>query len=222
MAEVLVIAPHPDDETLGCGGTILKHVAQGDFIHWLIVTRMYPEDGFPQARIKARAAEIKKVAGAYGFRSVHELEFPSTKLDTLPLARLIIATSNVFAEVEPDVVYLPYPGDVHSDHRVVFEAASACTKTFRREKLKRVLSYETLSETDFSMNPGCGHFRPNIFLNIEQYLDRKIEIMSFYQGELFNFPFPRSEQALRSLAAVRGIVAGCKAAESFMLLKEIG
>ena len=97
----------------------------------------------------------------------------------------------------------------------------ACTKCFRFHSIKRILAYETISETDFGMNPSYNTFRPNVYIDISKYLEMKLEIMRIYASELGDFPFPRSEKAIRALAALRGAAAGCEAAEAFMLLKEI-
>ena len=221
MKQIIVVAPHPDDETFGCGGTLLKHRAAGDDIHWLIITGLQAEHGFSAERVQVRAGEIKKVAGLYRFATVHNLQLPTTKLDVMPLGEIIKQVGMVFKQVNPGVVYLPYRGDVHTDHRVVFDAVAACTKWFRYPSVKRVLAYETISETDFGINPATGSFCPNVFINTSDYLEKKIEIMKVYSSELGQFPFPRSEEAVRALAALRGAASGCRAAEAFMLLKEI-
>ncbi len=220
MKSVIVIAPHPDDETLGCGGTLLRHKAEGDKVHWLIVTGMSSKLGFPEERVKARASEIDKVADSYGFDSVHNLNLPSSGLDQIPLSEIIAAISSVFKVVKPNIIYLPHRGDAHTDHRVVFDAASACTKWFRYRHVNRVLSYETLSETGFGMNPNTRGFEPNVYIDIEHYLDRKLDIFTSYENEGGVFPFPRSEKAIRALAAVHGSTSGTHAAEAFILLKE--
>jgi LmbE family N-acetylglucosaminyl deacetylase len=219
--EVLVVAPHPDDETLGCGGTLLKHVQRGDKIHWLIFTAISEDNGYSRAQIDKRNCEITAVAQAYGFSSVQQLQLPTTRLDTLPLGDMIAQASQIMNQIRPEILYLPFPGDVHSDHRIVFEVMMACTKQFRYPWVRRVLAYETLSETDFGINPIIDHFRSNVFIDISEFLERKIEIMNIYQGEFKEFPFPRSEQAVRALAQVRGAAANCRACESFVLLKEI-
>lgn len=208
MKKVIVVAPHPDDETLGCGGTLLKHKAQGDEIHWLIIA----DD---------QIRDTETVAKMYGFSSVHNLKFTPALLDSLPLVDIITAISNIFHQIKPEVIYLPYPGDIHTDHRIVFEAAIACTKRFRFRSVERILTYETLSETDYCINPDANGFRPSVFSDITNHLVNKLEITKIYTTELGEFPFPRSEMAIRSLAALRGVAAGCQAAESFMLLKEI-
>jgi LmbE family N-acetylglucosaminyl deacetylase len=157
----------------------------------------------------------------YGFASVHDLGLPTTLLDTLPLGDIVQAVSRVFNVVRPEVVYLPYRGDAHSDHKVVFDAAAACTKSFRYPSIRRVLAYEALSETDFGIDPDASGFRPNVFNDISAHLEDKIAILKVYASELEDFPFPRSEQAVRALAALRGVVAATQAAEAFMLLKEL-
>lgn len=221
MNDILVVAPHPDDETLGCGGSLLKWRSQGADLHWLIVTAMCPELGFAPDRMERRRHQIDAVAARYGFASVHRLDCPTTRLDTLPLGDLVARIAPVVAETRPETILLPYPGDPHSDHGIVFHACAATTKVFRSPHVRRVLAYETLSETDFALDPDINGFRPNSFCGIGPWLDEKVAILKLYEEELGPFPFPRSEQAVRALAALRGVAAGTDAAEAFMILKEI-
>lgn len=221
MSKVLVVAPHPDDETLGCGGTLLRHVANGDEIHWLIVTCISEDLGFSLERIAIRESEISKVEGMYPFKSVQQIGLPTTKLDTIPLSEIVTKIGHAINVIKPDLIYTPYRGDVHSDHAVVFDSVMACSKWFRYPFVKRILVYETLSETDFGINPDNNGFRPNVFVNIDSHVDKKIEIMSIFKSELGNFPYPRSEHAIRSLASVRGASSGFTSAECFMSLKEV-
>lgn len=220
MNKTLVIAPHPDDETLGCGGTLLKHKAQGDKLYWLIVTSIREKEGFSAEQVHKRQSEIQAVTRQYGFTSVIQLNLPTTKLDTVPMQNLVTDIGSALQKTRPNTVYLPYKGDIHTDHGIVFDASVACTKWFRYPSVKRVLAYETLSETDFSLNPDASGFRPNVFVNISSYLDGKLKIMSIYASELGDFPFPRSETAIRALAQVRGAASGYQAAEAFKLLRE--
>ena len=221
MNVILVVAPHPDDETLGCGGTLLRHHANGDEVHWLIVTDMSTEQGFAEDLVSKRQAEIAEVASIYRFVKVHNLGHPPTKLDVVPESELVADIGQVMKEVQPTVVYLPFRGDAHSDHAAVFDAAASCTKWFRYPTIRRVLCYETLSETDFGLNPEAARFSPNSFMDITDHVDEKVRIAKIYEGEMGEHPFPRSEEALMSLAKVRGAACGCEAAESFMLLREI-
>ncbi|MGH7579769.1 MAG: PIG-L deacetylase family protein [Gemmatimonadales bacterium] len=217
--KILVVAPHPDDETLGCGGALLRHRADGDAVHWVIVTAMSPAT-HSAARREQRAAEVREVARLYGFASTQELGFPSAGLESVPRAELVEKMSAAFQAVRPDVAYLPHPGDSHGDHRAAFEAAASCAKWFREPTLRRVLTYETLSETDAALDPTEQPFRPTVFVDITAQLERKLEILGRYDGEIGEFPFPRSLEAVRALARVRGVASGCAAAEAFQLLKE--
>ena len=147
-----------------------------------------------------------------------QLEFPTTKLDIVPDSELINAVSSVFHIFQPEEIFLPHPGDIHSDHRITFDAVAACTKWFRYPSVKRVLAYETLSETEFSM-VAQNAFLPNVFIDIEPHLKRKLELLKIYRTEMGKFPFPRSEIAVRALAERRGSQAGCFFAEAFQLLR---
>lgn len=215
----LVIAPHPDDEVLGCGGTLLRRKAEGGEVGWLIATGISEAGGWPGDKVRSRNAEIDRVAGMFGFSHVFNLHFETTLLDTLPMATVVEAFSGVFREFEPEEVLIPHRGDVHTDHRVVFDAAIACTKWFRYPSVRRVLAYETLSETDFGLEANGMH-SPNYFVDISAYLERKLEIMAVYESEVGPAPFPRSNDVIRALATVRGAASGCLAAEGFQLLRE--
>ena len=218
---VLVVAPHPDDESLGCGGVLLKHENDGDEIHWLIMSKMSEKSGFNTSEIKSRQIEIHKVAQRYNFKSVSQMNFPPAKLDTLAMGDLIEAIVRVVKEVQPETVYTAYRNDAHTDHQLVFDAVMASTKTFRFPFVKEVLAYETISETDFGYKPEDGGFRPNVFVDISQYLAGKLEILSIFESEMGKFPFPRSNEAISALAKLRGVQCGVMAAEAFMLIKGI-
>jgi LmbE family N-acetylglucosaminyl deacetylase len=155
----------------------------------------------------------------FGFDEVFTLNFPTTQLDSIPMSDLVAGVSDAFRSFEPEEVFVPHPSDVHTDHRVVFNAVASCTKWFRYPSVKRVLAYETLSETDFGMGTDQA-FRPNVFVNIEHFLNDKLRAMDIYASELGEFPFPRSHEAIRALATLRGAASGFKAAEAFELLRE--
>ena len=221
LDSTVIISSHPDDETLGCGGTILKHHQEGKPIHWVIVTGMTENQGFSPHVIEKRQKEIQAIAGIYGFTTVHTLNLPTTQLDTIPTGELVRTLGGLFNEIKPNTVYLPNRSDVHSDHRVVFNAAWSCCKTFRYPFIRRIFMYETLSETEYAPPLFETAFLPNSFSDISLFLERKIEIMHHYSGQLEDHPFPRSERNIRALASLRGAAAGVNYAEAFMLLKEI-
>jgi LmbE family N-acetylglucosaminyl deacetylase len=221
VKKILVIAPHPDDETLGCGGTLLKHISAGDQVHWLIVTSISSASGFSAARVTQRDEEIKTVAASYGFAGVYQSEFQTMRLDRVEKLQLIDSVASVVQKTQPDTIYIPYRNDAHSDHAAVFDAAVACTKSFRYPSVKSVYTYETLSETEFGLRTDDPGFRPNRLVDISNWLEKKISIMNIYHGEIKAFPFPRSETCMRAQAALRGSQANVMAAEAFMVLKEI-
>lgn len=222
MSRVLVLAPHADDETLGCGGTLLWHRSRGDELHWLLATEMKEDRGFSRQRIAEREKEIREVARGYSFKTVHRLGWPAAAVEDVPKAERIRRIGEMIKKIKPEILYLPHAGDAHGDHEALAEAALACLKWFRYGSVRRALAYETLSETNFQTNRKKKAFMPNVYRDITSFLDKKITIMKIYKGELKAFPFPRSVRTIRALATLRGSESGCRAAESFMLLKEIG
>ena len=221
MKKVLVFATHPDDETLGCGGTLLKHKDAGDEIHWVIGTQINVDDGFDEKVVNKREEEIKKVKKLYNFDSINQLGLPTTKIEKFDKSLLISKISEIFNKIKPDTIYLPFKSDIHSDHRVFFNASYSCTKTFRFPFIKRVYMMETLSETEFAPSTREDSFIPNVFIDISKYIDKKIEIMKVFESEIGVHPFPRSEKNIKALATFRGASSNCKYSESFMLLKEV-
>ena len=216
---ILAIAPHPDDETLGCGGALFRHKAEGDDIYWLIITGISQEGGWQEKVVNKRDNEIDAVAEKYGFSDVFNLRLPTTKMDTLPISDLIGEISNVYKKVEPDIIYMPFAYDVHTDHQIIAKALQSTLKWFRYPHIKKVYMYETPSETEFNFVENRV-FRPNVFVNISLYIDDKIEVMKIYANEMGEFPFPRSEKTMRSLAALRGSQSGFESAEAFELVYE--
>lgn len=220
MKRHLVIAPHPDDETLGCGGTLLRAREEGEETYWVIVTQITEAEGVTPDRIKTRAMEIEQVSRAYGFAETIQLKFPTSTLDALPLKDLVHAIGRVAERIQPTDIYLPHKRDAHSDHSVVFDAAIPISKWFRYNSVHRVFVYETQSETDFDLSPDSPGFRPNVFVDISNTIDSKVEIARIFQSEFSNHPFPRSFMGIRALACLRGAASGFDYAEAFMLLRE--
>ena len=222
MKKVMFIAVHPDDETLGCGGTILKHKAQGDHIVWLVLTG--PQKGlmphFTDEFLAKREAMVNSIADAYGFDETITLNLPSQMLHTLDLREIIQKVSDVFKRIQPNVIYMMFANDVHSDHRIAFDAVYSCTKSFRYPFVEQILMIEALSETEFALATQSTVFVPNVYVDITSYIDKKLEIMSMYKGEIMEEPWPRSLSTIKALARVRGSRAGVMYAEAFQLLYE--
>jgi N-acetylglucosamine malate deacetylase 1 len=216
---VIIISAHPDDETLGAGGTLLRHNSKGDKLFWIIGTEMSLSKSYSKDQIKSRNNEIEKVAKFYGFKKVFRLNFETSKLDSSSLIKLVPLISEIFKEVEPNIIYNLNLNDAHSDHRVLSEAVMANTKAFRHPYIKKVLMYECISETEFSAQLPERIFIPNYFVDISSFLDDKLKIMEIYKSEIDVHPFPRSIENIKALSIYRGATANVKYAEAFQVVK---
>ncbi len=216
---VLVISIHPDDETLGCGGTVLAHGAAGDEIHWLIMTSGHESRWTAEALVE-QEREIAAVATEFGTASVSRLHHPAGALDTIPVDELMAGIEATVQQTAPEIVYLVHGGDVHTDHVAGFAATMSVLKPFRMRALgvRRVLAYETLSSTDAA---AFLSFVPNVYRDITDLLERKLAVLSLYESQLQPEPLPRSLSAVRALARVRGAAIAVEFAEAFALVREI-
>lgn len=218
---VLVVSAHPDDEILGVGGTLLKHKKNGNSIYWVITTNLFESDGFSKERVISRKKEIEKVAEALGITKTFKLPYSTMTLSSSSLISMVPEISKIFTEVKPEIIYCLNRSDAHSDHRVTFNAVMACTKSFRYPFIKKVYMYECISETEFGPVLAEKAFLPNHYVDISNFLDKKLEIMSIYESELGIHPFPRSLKNIEALATYRGATAGVVYAEAFQLIKSI-
>ncbi len=216
---VLVVSPHPDDETLGAGGTLLKLKKQGHKIYWLNVTDMKAEDGWRAEHIAHRKEQIIGIRSYYGFEAFYNLAFPTAKLSSIDEGKIIGAIKNVYDEVRPYWLIIPGNYDAHSDHHVVYNCCMAAAKTFRAPYIKRVTTMEILSETEFGYQQE--KFQPNLFVDITSELDEKIEAMKIYDTEIEDSPFPRNLVNLTALAKIRGGESLTQYAEAFCIVKQI-
>jgi LmbE family N-acetylglucosaminyl deacetylase len=220
LKKVLVISVHPDDETLGCGGTILRHKKEGSDIYWLVITNIHENDGWTKETVLKRADEINTVSSRYGFKETYNLEFPPTKLDELPIGVIISKISDVINKVQPELIYTINRSDIHSDHKISFQAIISSAKNFRYPFIKKILMYECLSETEFAPALAENVFLPNVFVDISEFMDKKIEIMSVFESEIMLDNWPRSYNTIKALGSYRGSRIGVKFAEAFQLLFE--
>ena len=217
---ILVIATHPDDEVLGCGGTIARHAARGDRVEVLVVTRGAP-DLYSDDQVKQLRKELESAHAILGVSAAHFLDFPAPKLDVVPSHELADGIGAQLAAIRPSVVYIPHRGDLHSDHRCVFHAALVAARPIDTRIVRRLLSYETLSETEWAAPVAEDAFLPSVFVDIGPQLERKQKALAAYRSQLKEFPHPRSLQAVECLARVRGSTVGVAAAEAFQLIREI-
>ena len=217
--KILVFAPHRDDEIIGCGGTILKRKAAGDNVTVCLVTA---REGEVLPACTQRIHDEMK--NAHRFMGVdHYIGFPfgANKLETFSRLEFNKAFDEAVKTVEPDEVYLPFWGDMQKDHQMTVDGAMVALRAKRSYAPKRIYAYETLSETGLNVPSVNNSFIPNVFEDISEYLEDKLKAMSFYQSQLHPFPDLRSIETVEALAKFRGATANVKAAEAFMLIREI-
>lgn len=210
-------SPHPDDETLGAGGTILRMLAEGHEVYWLNFTAMQNTTKFSKDILDRRKVQLNEIEIFYHFSGVYHLDMPTTELEKIDSGEAIDRVGRIFREIEPDFLILPDYNDAHSDHKKVFEWCYACSKIFRFPFVKQVMTMEIISETDFGtpMNP----FVPNYYIDITDYMEQKINAMKIYDTELGAVPFPRSIDNIKARAMINGAKAGVRYAEAFRLIK---
>lgn len=213
----LVVSPHPDDETLGAGGTILRLLAEGNEVYWLNVTAVLNTNKFSRDMIERRKEQLQEIENFYHFSGVYHLNMPTTELESIDSDKAIGRIGGVFREIKPEVLILPDYNDAHSDHKRVFDWCYACSKVFRFPFIKQIMTMEIVSETDFGS--PVDTFNPNFYVDITDYIDGKIQAMEIYDTELGSFPFPRSIENIRALAMLNGTRSGVKYAEAFRLIK---
>jgi N-acetylglucosamine malate deacetylase 1 len=216
---VLIIAAHPDDEVLGCGGVIARHVAQGETVHVLVATKGIPEI-FSAEQTRQTRRELEAARRVLGYSEVHYLDFPAPKLDSVPGHELADGIKGVISKVQAETVYLPHGGDIHGDHRAVFTASLVAARPIGDCTVKKLLCYETLSETEWSPPIGDNTFIPTVFVDITDFLDKKLEAIACYRSQVKEPPHPRSPQIIRALAQFRGSTVNLFAAEAFSLVRE--
>ena len=171
MSRILVIAPHPDDEVLGVGGTTLRHLDQGDEVHVVICTRG-EESRFGADQVATVQKEARDVHAYLGLTGSHFLDLPAAMLDTVPGVYINQAVRSVLGKVKPDTIYVPHVGDVHRDHQLIFQAVMVCCRPVGTGHPTRILAYETVSETDWYAAPMTTAFVPNVFIDISAHLER--------------------------------------------------
>jgi LmbE family N-acetylglucosaminyl deacetylase len=224
---ILIIASHPDDEILGCGGSIARHVEAGDTVHTLILgqgaTSRCTSRASRQASmsVKRLQTQARKAADVLGVSSVSFGDLPDQRFDTLPLLEITQMIESHIRLVAPNVIYTQFVADLNLDHHIVARAVATATRPISRLAV-RVLSFEVLSSTEWAFGTTGRGFSPNVFTNLERrHMDLKLEAMRCYADELRDWPHPRSLQGIEALAEVRGCTIGHPWAEAFELLREV-
>jgi LmbE family N-acetylglucosaminyl deacetylase len=212
---VLVIGAHPDDEVLGAGGTMAKHAVAGDEVHTLIVTEGTTQQYDDATLIAQKRDEARQCAKCLGCTEVHFGDLPDMRLDETPHVEINAVIEDICETVKPDVVYTHSRREVNRDHTAVYDSTLVATRP--GSGVSTVIAYETPSSTDFT--PTTDGFEPDLFVDIEDYLEQKIEAFQSYETELREYPHPRSEKALRAMGNARGAASGMEAAEAFDILR---
>jgi len=219
--DVLVIAPHPDDEVLGAGGTIARAAREGDRVTVAIVTRGEPDMFAPELVEQARR-EARDAHALLGVAETRFLDFPAVRLSQVPPHELNAAIGALVRELRPRTLFTPFRGDVHLDHRLVFDAVMVAARPGPDWRLGELYAYETLSETNWNAGRGVtAPFLPDCFVDITAHLREKLDAMRCYRSQLREFPEERSIEALEALARHRGATVGLPAAEAFMTIRRV-
>lgn len=217
---VLVLAGHPDDEILGPGGTIARHVHEGEDVHAVILadgaTSRY-EDGMAGVL----ASSSHKAAEVLGLASLTVGTLPDQRLDTLPLIEITQRIEAIIDQIQPTIVYSHFPGDVNTDHGVVARAAWTACRPYVLPGLTLFAVFETPSSTEWAWPLEGSVFKPNMFIDIESTLHQKLQAMTCYSSELRDYPHPRSLRAIEQRAAYWGSHVGRKAIEAFQVLRDL-
>lgn len=222
---VLVVAAHPDDEVLGCGGTMARHAASGDDVFALILgegmmAREEKGEGAWTREAKERLRrDARKAASILGVRDVAFLDYPDNRMDTVPLLDIIRSIEESVRKSVPEIIYTHHPGDLNVDHGIVARSVLTATRPVPGCTVGEVCAFEVLSSTEWAF--GHESFRPNCFVDIEKHLGTKIDALRAYETEVQPYPHPRSVEAVTSLARRRGSQSGLMAAEAFCLLRRV-
>jgi LmbE family N-acetylglucosaminyl deacetylase len=218
---ILVVAAHADDEVLGCGGTIARHVAEGDVVHVIFMADGVGSRGCVQsaeleARNQARDAALKIL----GVTEWHALDFPDNRMDSVPLLDVVQALEPILRKIQPERVYTHHHGDLNVDHRVTHQAVLTACRPLPGSRVREILAFEVMSSTEWA-TPGLAPFVPNAFVDISTYLPKKLEALAAYEQEMRLSPHSRSTEHLEALAKNRGNSVGVKAAEAYEIVRMI-
>lgn len=216
LNRVLVIAPHPDDETLGVGGTIARLINEGKHVSVLFVSGHLPPI-YQLEDFEKTQSECIQAMKILNVESFDFLKIPALTLSSYPITKLNGSIKKFMDEVKPDIVFLPFP-DRHIDHRIIFDSCVVCCRPNNIQAPKIVLCYETLSETHWNVPGVEPYFAPEFFINIADYINQKTQALDCYSSQLKN-NYSRSIDASQALAKFRGSQNGCLYAEAFKVVR---
>lgn len=218
--KMLVIAPHPDDEVLGIGGTIARRRKEGWNVCACIVTRPGP-DLYDQRKVEKGRAEASDAKDVLGTDELCFMNLEPTIGSVRPQNYYVKNMEKIIESYGPDEIYIPHWGDMHLDHKAICESVMVATRPKPHKKRIKILAYETLSETGNGIVNASNVFMPNVYIDISEYIHIKLEAVRKYASQVGDFPDARSVRAVEALAMYRGASIGVNAAEAFQLIREI-
>ena len=223
MENILIIAPHCDDEVLGCGGIMKRLSSEGKNVFVLMITNgsIGAPELFKPEDTQRNREEARIVCDFLDVKEVVFFDFPAPRLDSIPSYKLSLEISKVISKFKPDTLFIPHKGDIHRDHFVTHECALVASRPINNSPVKNIYSYETLSETEWAMPSQNEAFIPTVFFDISNFIEDKIQAFSKYESQVKAFPHPRSFESIKALAMHRGATVGFHYAEAFMLIREI-
>lgn len=218
---ILVVAPHADDEVLGCGGILAKYAQTGHNTYVAVMTNAYygAPELFSQELIEQIRSEALFAHKILNVKETFFYDYPAPKLETYPSYEIANKLNRLIKDLSIDILYLPHRGDLHKDHSVIFYAGMVAARPVQNCPVREIYAYETLSETDWAFPFGSEVFIPNVYEDITSEFEYKIQAMRCFGSQLKPFPNPRSLEALEALAKMRGATVGCNYAESFSLIR---
>ncbi len=222
---ILVIAAHPDDEVLGCGGTIAKHAQSGDEVYCLILGEGVTARGGSEALIEKEKEALKqnasKAAEILGIKELIFRNFPDQRLDTIPLLAVIKSIEEVKQRIKPDIIYTHHQGDLNIDHQIAFKAVLTACRPVKNETVREIYSFEVPSSTEWNSPDVQSYFMPDVFVDISETFNKKVEALKAYKSEIREYPHPRSPEALEIIARRWGVNVRRELVEAFRLVRWI-
>lgn len=217
--KVLIIAPHLDDEVLGCGGTIAKLAAEGNSVYVCFIAHRIYNHKYDKRKMTTELKHAEKAKNVLGYKEYCLLDLHDERLDQC-IQDIIIPLEKYVYTLKPEIVYSPFINDNNQDHWAVAKAVQVVLRPLAATFVKRWMIYETPSSTEQTPSPGIMPFSPAGYVNIERYLNQKLKALAEYETESRTYPHPRSPEAIKALAMSRGVEAGIKLAEAFMFARE--
>lgn len=221
MKTILVVAAHTDDEALGCGGTIARHVAEGDTVYAVFMADgVSSRVGADQADLTRRMQNAENARVILGIKENYYLGLPDNRMDSIPLIDVVQQLERILDKLKPSIVYTHHHGDLNIDHRITHQAVMTACRPLPGSSVKEIYAFEVMSSTDWATSTA-EPFLPNYFVNISSQLSIKRAAINAYYQEMRKEPHSRSEQHLMSLASHRGQTVGVLAAEAFVSVRVV-